>query len=102
MAQVCRDAGVPEAALIKEPAAWTTEQNMRLAKPILDRLGVCEVVLVTDRYHAARARLVAQRVGLSARASCPRLTGAPLWRVARAWSREAVALGWYWLRGAGR
>ncbi|WP_417210609.1 YdcF family protein [Antarctobacter sp.] len=102
MAQVCRDAGVPDAAMVLEPEASTTEENMRLARPILDALGAREVIVVTDRYHAARARLVARRVGLRARTSCPRLTGAPVWRVARAWTREAVALVWYWLRGAGR
>lgn len=102
MAQVCRDAGVPDAVLFLEPEAWTTEDNMRLAQPILQALGASEVIVVTDRYHAARARLVARRVGLRARTDCPQLTGAPLWRVLRAWAREGVALGWYWVRGAGR
>lgn len=102
MAQVCRDAGVPDAVLFLEPKAWTTEDNMRLAQPILQALGASEVIVVTDRYHAARARLVARRVGLRARTSSPQLTSAPLWRVLRAWAREGVALGWYWVRGAGR
>ena len=102
MARLCREAGVPDEALLLETRALTTEDNMRLAQPLLAGLGCRDVVIVTDRYHAARARLVAQRVGLQATASCPRLTGAPMWRVLRAWAREAVALGWYWLRGAGR
>lgn len=102
MAQVCRDAGVPDAVLFLERAARTTEDNMRLARPILMALGAQEVIVVTDRYHAARARLVARRVGLRARTDSPQLTGAPLWRVVRAWAREGVALGWYWVRGAGR
>ncbi|WP_300535955.1 ElyC/SanA/YdcF family protein, partial [uncultured Mameliella sp.] len=89
-------------ALTLETRALTTEDNMRFARPLLDDLGCRDVVIVTDRYHAARARLVARRAGLRATASCPRLTGAPWWRVLRAWTREAVALVWYWLRGAGR
>lgn len=102
MAQVCRDADVPQAALFLEPKARTTEENMLFSRPILDQLGSRKVVITTDRYHAARALLVARRAGLCARASCPSLTGAPWGRVVRAWLREAVALGWYWLRGAGR
>jgi len=102
MARLCREAGVPDAALLLETRALTTEDNMRFARPLLDDLGCRDVVIVTDRYHAARARLVARRAGLRATASCPRLTGAPWWRVLRAWTREAVALVWYWLRGAGR
>ncbi len=102
MARICREAGVPEKALLMETRALTTEDNMRLALPMLDDLGCRDVVIVTDRYHAARARLVARRAGLRATASWPRLTGAPWWRVVRAWAREAVALAWYWLRGAGR
>ncbi|WP_094023693.1 YdcF family protein [Maliponia aquimaris] len=102
MAQVCRAEGIPATALYRETAALTTQDNIRLSLPILAALGATEVVIVTDRYHAARARLVARRAGLRARVSCPRLTGAPMWRVARAWLREALALAWYWARGAGR
>lgn len=102
MAKVCRDAGVPTDALVLERAALTTEDNLRLARPLVMALGTREVIVVTDAYHAARGRLVARRLGLLARVSSPRLVGAPLWRVARAWLREAVALGWYWMRGAGR
>lgn len=102
MARVCRAEGIPATALHLETAALTTEDNIRLSLPLLAALGATEIVIVTDRYHAARARLVARRAGVRARTSCPRLTGAPPWRVARAWLREALALAWYWARGAGR
>lgn len=102
MAALCRAEGVPDAALRIETAALTTEDNILLSLPALRSLGAAEIVIVTDRYHAARARLVARRAGLRARTACPRLTDAPLWRVVRAWLREAVALAWYWARGAGR
>ncbi|MBY6162324.1 YdcF family protein [Mameliella alba] len=102
MARLCRAEGMPDTALVLEPEALTTEDNMRLSAPLVSRMGAPCVVVVTDRYHAARACLVARRAGLTVCASCPGLTGAPAWRVMRAWSREAVAFAWYWLRGAGR
>ena len=102
MARVCRTEGVPEAAMLLERAALTTEENILLSHPLLERLGARDLVLVTDSYHAARARLVARRAGYAVRTSCPRIGDAPRWRVLRAWAREAVALCWYWLRGAGR
>ena len=66
MAALCRGDGVPEAALRRERAAQTTEDNVRLSLPLLRELGAQEVVIVTDRYHAARALLVARRSGLKA------------------------------------
>ncbi len=102
MARICREAGVPEAALRLETRALTTEENFRFARPLLEDLGAREVVVVTDRYHAARARLLGRRAGFVVTLDCPELKGAPPLRVARSWLRERVALFWYWLRGAGR
>jgi uncharacterized SAM-binding protein YcdF (DUF218 family) len=102
MARVCLAEGVSRGALVLERAALTTEENVLFARPLLEDLGAQEIVLVTDGYHMARAVLVARRAGWRARGVSPALTGAPMWRVARAWMREAVAFGWYWLRGAGR
>jgi uncharacterized SAM-binding protein YcdF (DUF218 family) len=102
MARVCQSAGVPEPALFLEKEAMTTEENVLRARPLLTAMGAHQVVIVTDRYHAARASLVARRAGLRVSVTCPRIVDATYWRVARAWIREAVALCWYWLRGAGK
>ena len=102
MARICRAEGVPETALLLETKALTTEENIVLSGPLIAAFHPPSVIIVTDRYHAARARLVARRLGLPLRVECPELIDAPRWRVARAWMREAVALTWYWLRGAGR
>ncbi|MGP6087375.1 YdcF family protein [Antarctobacter jejuensis] len=102
MAQVCRAAGVPETALVLETGALTTEDNFRLSRPLLEALGARKVVVVTDRYHAARARLMGRRAGFDVVVDSPDLKGAPPLRVARTWLREMAALFWYWIRGAGR
>jgi uncharacterized SAM-binding protein YcdF (DUF218 family) len=88
--RLCRAAGVPDSALITEELSTTTRENLLNAKPILDRLGA-GAVIVTDRYHAPRARLVARQIGLSATISCPdwRLVGPRQWL--RHVPREALA-----------
>lgn len=53
--------GVPEAAISLELEATTTAENMRLSRPILERLGARRVVLVTGRGHAARALCAARK-----------------------------------------
>ncbi|EBA10449.1 YdcF family protein [Sagittula stellata] len=98
IARLCAEAGVPETALVLEEAARNTRENIALSLPLLARMEARRVVIVTDRAHAPRARLVARRHGLEAAVSCP--VPAP-WSLGRARGvmREKVAYGWYWLRG---
>lgn len=106
IANMCRAEGVPETAVFLEDRATNTEENLRFSKPILDSLGsgsagAAPVVIVTDRYHAPRALLVARRLGIPATASCPALRGSAPHRVIKAYLREVPAYLWYWLRGTG-
>ena len=101
MADLCRALGVPEAALALEARAATTEQNIALARPMLEALETDALLLVTDWPHSLRARLVARRQGWArVRVSCPSVPFRA--RVLRHWAREALALLWYWLSGKGR
>lgn len=92
MADRWRAAGVPDAAIRVEGQSTTTRENVTLALPILRALGAESVVIVTDPYHAVRARLIARQAGLRVRVACPR------WRAVgpRQWAihlpREALAL----------
>ncbi len=98
MARILIDGGVPEDRIVLEDRSTTTEENIRFALPILHRHGIASVVIVTDWYHAPRARMVARRLGLRARSHSPGLRGArPLVQVRYA-LRELAALLWYWLR----
>lgn len=71
MAQILRDAGVPDAAIAPEDRSTTTLQNIRFALPILARRRANAVIIVTDRYHARRAAMVAGHFRLDVRVSCP-------------------------------
>ncbi|WGW05075.1 YdcF family protein [Tropicibacter oceani] len=98
IAALCRAAGVPEGAIFLEDRSTTTDENLRFAMPILQGLGAADVVIVTDRYHAPRARLIGRRLGLTVRCACPPLSGAKRRRVLRQYLREGPAYFWYWLR----
>ncbi|KUF09788.1 YdcF family protein [Pseudoponticoccus marisrubri] len=102
IAGLCHAAGVAPEALHLEPRATTTEENIRLSLPLLEALGHPPVVLVTERYHAPRALLVARRAGLSARADWPPATPLPSRRALSLRLREAGAFAWYALAGKGR
>ena len=83
--RLCLSAGVPDAAILLETEATSTEENIRLARPLLAAEGIGSVWLVTDGFHARRAGFTARRQGVDAEISCPELTGVPLWRRVRMW-----------------
>lgn len=56
-ARLCRQWGVPEAALIREPWSTDTQQNARYAA----RLVQGRVLVVTDPFHVARCRVLFRR-----------------------------------------
>ncbi|MBP0483871.1 YdcF family protein [Sagittula salina] len=99
-AMVCAEAGVPEAALALEEAARTTLENLVLSRPLL--AGFARVVIVTDRFHAPRARLLAERIGLVAEVSSPAYRPPVTQRLVASRLREAGALAWSWASGEGR
>jgi uncharacterized SAM-binding protein YcdF (DUF218 family) len=90
--------GVPETAILIEDRSTTTEENLRLALPILRARGEGQVILVTDWYHAPRARLTARRLGLAAISQSPPLRGTRLAAQARSALREIPAFLVYWWR----
>ncbi|MBE9637782.1 YdcF family protein [Salipiger mangrovisoli] len=101
IAALCRKAGVPEVALVLEDRSTSTEENLRLSLPLLRRIGAGEVVVVTDGFHAPRARLAARRLGF-VQAVGPVQSDSPrvplsLNRV-KAGLREVPAYLWYALR----
>jgi uncharacterized SAM-binding protein YcdF (DUF218 family) len=104
MAALARAAGVPEEALLLEPRSRDTAENAAFAAALLRQRGLGRVLLVSDRFHLPRARLLCRRAGLAVVA-----TAHPAPRLARDWPmmlREAAAwllLGWRLVvRPAGR
>lgn len=98
MADLLQEAGVPADRITPEDRSTTTEENIRFALPILRGLGATDVLIVTDWYHAPRARLVARRLGLRPTSCSPGWQGARMITQLRQALREIPALGLYWWR----
>jgi uncharacterized SAM-binding protein YcdF (DUF218 family) len=73
--QICLEQGVRPEKIILEGRSRNTRENLSFAVPILRKLGATRVILVTDRYHAPRALMIARRLGIKASASCPAPSG---------------------------
>ncbi len=82
-----RDLAVPDSAIVLEPAGRTTSESMRGAAALLPRGG--RVVLVSDPFHALRARVLAWRNGLRA-VSSPTRTSPIAREPAREWRYIAI------------
>lgn len=75
------DRGVPADAILQEDAGSTTYESLEAVAMMLEELGLNDVVIVTDPYHALRSRLIAEDVGLNATLSSTRtsvVTGSDL------------------------
>jgi vancomycin permeability regulator SanA len=93
MADLLRSTGIPAGHITLEDRSSTTFENLRYALPLLTGP---DVVIVTDRYHAPRAAMVARHFGLNATLSCPSLKGSHLGQQVRSGLREIPALMLYW------
>jgi len=59
--------GIPAEMIYEDPASYNTNQNLRNAAEILDRLtGIRKVLIVTSDYHVARAMALAGDLGFEA------------------------------------
>lgn len=99
---ICVGLGVPAAAVLVESRSTTTEQNLMYARPLLTAAGGGRIVIVTDRYHLPRARLVARRLGLDAGGAWPHVPGPLTARRVWLWLREGGAYLGYAVQGRGR
>lgn len=90
MARILREGGVPEDAILCEDRSVNTWENIAHARAICPDLG--PVILVTDRYHQLRARLIARHLGLRAQSEGPPATAVAKGARLRAHLRESAAL----------
>jgi len=92
-AELAAALGVPRAAMIREDASTSTEENARLAAA---HTAAASVLVISDSYHVFRARRVFARHFDAAEGTgstthpWPRVKGA---------LREVAAVGWYAARG---
>jgi len=89
---ICMAEGVPGRAITEEDRSTNTVENLTFAQQVMGDIGVTEAVIVTDRYHARRARLIARHLGLPAISDCPAPAGLPWPKRLRYTLREAGAL----------
>ncbi|UWQ11710.1 YdcF family protein [Aliiroseovarius crassostreae] len=97
MADLLRETGVSEERIILEDQARNTWENIALSRPLIPEGA--EITLITDSYHAPRARLMARRQGVRVRVDClsDRHTPLPLRLQSRL--REAAAMLYYLFLG---
>ena len=89
---------VPASAIKQEDQSSSTYENLRNATAILKPYDISDITIVSNRYHAPRALLVARTLGLRAKISAPDDTGAHKPSHYRMIVREAVALPVYTIR----
>ena len=88
--------GVPSQCILLEDQATSTFESAQRCSTMLRQRGWSRVLVVTDRYHLARALLAFRSCGVRAVGS-PTL-GKPTWRLRRRlyyYVREYLALVWY-------
>jgi uncharacterized SAM-binding protein YcdF (DUF218 family) len=98
-AEVMRDLllkqGVPDTDIHLEVTSTSTKENIGFARDILQSLQIRDITIVTDRYHAPRARLTARRYGLMAATNCPSFRGANPRQQIKSFVRELPAYLYY-------
>lgn len=86
--EICVAQGVPSDAILCEKRSSNTLQNLQNSIPLLTG---GDVILVTDRYHGARARLIAKDLGVTALVISPPLDRLSMRRLVRGYLRELAA-----------
>ncbi len=84
--------GVPEAAISLEPVSTNTLENIQFGKELLFSESV---TIVTDWFHAPRAKLIAKSLGLKPRMRCLPVERSSIFVRFRAALREVVAIPIY-------
>ncbi len=88
--------GIPHASIVLEDQATSTFESAWRCRDILWQRGWSRVLIVTDRFHLARALLAFRSFGVHAVGSAA--PGKPPRRLSKRvyyWLREGLALAWY-------
>jgi uncharacterized SAM-binding protein YcdF (DUF218 family) len=100
MGRVLGEEGVPDHAVMLEDRALNTWDSARFVTGMAKRLGVSDVLVVTDPLHCVRTVAAFERAGLGAWAEP--VYDSPMWRGSWArlgqFVRELGALVWYRIR----
>ena len=97
MRRIALAAGIPDLALILDPAGTNTRATVANAAAIAREGGFDRVLAVSHFYHLPRIKLQADRAGLKC-FTVPSPQGRPLTRLWYFMAREAAACWMYYLR----
>lgn len=102
-AEVMRDIflanGVSHEQILLESQSTTTFENIRNSEAIGAALGIQHYIIVTDFYHAPRARITGWFLGIECSTRTPpTTTGTSNGKLLKAVLREAVALPFYMIK----
>lgn len=100
MADLLTAAHIPGTQILREDQARNTWENLAFSQALLPEGA--KIVLVTERYHAHRARLIARRQGITATIDCPSDHDTPWKRRLKTRLRECAALLYFFVFGARR
>jgi uncharacterized SAM-binding protein YcdF (DUF218 family) len=95
--RICVANGVPEVDVILEDASHSTLENALFSARILRQMNASRVVVVSDKYHLARAILCFRFLGFDVKGSGPDRgkTGTPLRKWLYYYLREIAAVPYY-------
>jgi uncharacterized SAM-binding protein YcdF (DUF218 family) len=92
MREIAIAGGIPDGAIVLEPRSRNTYENAVETARLMRAAGLKTLILVSDRYHLPRARLLFRRAGLIVLATAhPPPRG--LWRDLPLIARESLAFG---------
>ena len=93
-AEVLRENGVPDSAILLEERSRSTEENAAYAQEIMRQHGWQSALIVSDGYHLLRATWIFSQQGYAELSSSP-ATDTPLFfNLILGIAREVVALHW--------
>ena len=99
MRTIAECAGIDPSRLLLEERATSTLESARDCARIITARGWTRVIVVSDRYHLARALMAFRHFGVAARGSAPPGRGDTAeWRWLLLHLRELVAIPWYMVR----
>jgi uncharacterized SAM-binding protein YcdF (DUF218 family)/lysophospholipase L1-like esterase len=101
MGRLAKEAGVADASIHLETASRTTRENAEFSAPLLQKLGVRRILLVTDQLHMRRGSGVFSHLGFEVeRATVPMYERyGNNSAMALSAVRESLALAYYSMRG---
>jgi uncharacterized SAM-binding protein YcdF (DUF218 family) len=93
MHQLALAGEIPESALTLEEKSHSTFENLRFSQPLISNCR--SVVAISDDYHLARIKMLAQRVGITGLHTYPADTAPELTFELVSIGRETAAYLWY-------